>query len=320
MKNNRHFFVAKANKNDEFYTKLDDIENELAHYIGFFKDKVVYCNCDNPEYSNFWRYFHQNFSKLGLKKLMATYYSENEQSYKCEYLGGNDKDISIFTKERLNGDGDFRSDECVEILRNCDVVITNPPFSLWRQLIHLLILYDKKFLLIGNKTAVIYRELFYKIRDNKVWFGYTVPKEFITTGGLTKKVSGLCRWYTNIEPRPMIEYMKLVKFEPSKYRKYTNYGAINVDNVKQIPNTNEIVGVPITFLDKYSSEQFEILGMSGDRGYADNDCDFFIKPSLEEKQIMKIQNKDWRDTHPYFADGDTLTRLFYVRLFVRKKG
>lgn len=177
-------------------------------------------------------------------------------------LGGNDKDISIFTKEKLGCDGDFRSEECVELLKECDVVVTNPPFSLWRQLIHLLILHDKKFLLIGNKTAIIYRELFYRIRDNKVWFGYTVPKEFITTDGLTKKISGLCRWYTNIEPRPMIEPIKLVEFEPLKYKKYTNYTAINVDKVSDIPcDYYGIMGVPITFIEKYDINQFKIVGL-----------------------------------------------------------
>lgn len=319
MKNNKHFHIAKATKNDEFYTKLEDIENELVHYTNFFMDKAVYCNCDNPKYYNFWRYFHENFLKLKLKKLVATYYCTDEQSYKCEYLGGNDKDISIFTKEKLGCDGDFRSEECVELLKECDVVVTNPPFSLWRQLIHLLISHDKKFLLIGNKTAIIYRELFYQIRDNKVWFGYTVPKEFITTDGLTKKVSGLCRWYTNIEPRPMIEPIKLVEFEPLKYKKYTNYTAINVDDIKQIPDTDEIIGVPITFLDKYNPKQFKILGMSGDREFAEGDCDFFLKPCPEEKKTLKAQNKDWRDTHPYFSDGDKLIKLLYVRLFIKKR-
>lgn len=322
MRNNKHFQTAKANKNDEFYTKLEDIEEELAHYTNFFNNKIVYCDCDcdNPRYSNFWRYFHQNFSKLKLKKLIATYYSADEQSCKCEYLGGNDDDISIFTKEKLNNNGDFRSDECVEILKECDVVVTNPPFSLWRQLIHLLLLYNKKFLLIGNKTAVIYRELFYKVKENKVWFGYTVPKEFITPDGTTKKVSGICRWYTNIEPRPNIEDVKLVVFDLSKYGRYSSYMAVNVDNIKQIPDTNEIIGVPVTFLDKYNPEQFEILGMSGDREFVESSCDFFIPVTKEQKSIFKKQNNDWRDTHPYFFDEDILTRLFYVRLFVRKEG
>ena len=219
------------------------------------------------------------------------------------YRGVDDiKQEDVFNIKEFNGD-----------------IITNPPFSLWRQLIHLLILHDKKFLLIGNKTAIIYRELFYRIRDNKVWFGYTVPKEFITTDGLTKKISGLCRWYTNIEPRPMIEPIKLVKFEPLEHKEYTNYNAVNVDDIKQIPSTNEIIGVPITFLDKYNPEQFKILGMSGDREFADGDCDFFLEPSPEEKRILKAQNKCWRDTHPYFSDGDKLTKLLYVRLFVKKR-
>lgn len=223
-------------------------------------------------------------------------------------------------KTPLIGNGDFSSDECVEILKECDVVVTNPPFSLWRQFIHLLILYNKKFLAIGNKTAVIYRELFYKVKENKVWFGYTIPKEFITPDGITKKVSGICRWFTNIEPRPTIEDVKLIEFDQSKHRRYSNYMAVNVDDIKQIPDTNEIIGVPITFLDKYNPEQFEILGMSGDREFVDSDCDFFIPVTKEQKNIFKEQNKDWRDTHPYFSDGDKLTKLLYVRLFIRKKG
>lgn len=161
------------------------------------------------------------------------------------YRGVDDiKQEDVFNIKEFNGDS-----------------ITNPPFSLWRQLVHLLLLHDKKFLLIGNKTALIYRELFYQIRDNKVWFGYTVPKEFITTDGLTKKISGLCRWYTNIEPRPMIEPIKLVKFEPLEHKEYTNYNAVNVDDIKQIPSTNEIIGVPITFIEKYDINQFKIVGI-----------------------------------------------------------
>ena len=313
MKNNSHFHTAKANKNDEFYTKLEDIENELVHYTDFFRNKVVYCNCDSPNHSNFWKYFHDNFHSLGLKKLISTHL-DSVQSFKTEYDG------ESTTKTLLIENGDFSSDECVEILKDCDVVVTNPPFSLWRQFIHLLILYNKKFLAIGNKTAVIYRELFYKVKENKVWFGYTIPKEFITSDGITKKVSGICRWFTNIEPRPTIEDVKLIEFDQSKHRRYSNYMAVNVDNIKQIPDTNEIIGVPITFLDKYNPEQFEILGMSGDREFVDSDCDFFIPVTKEQKNIFKEQNKDWRDTHPYFSDGDKLTKLLYVRLFIRKKG
>lgn len=158
------------------------------------------------------------------------------------------------------------------------------------------------------------------MKENKVWFGYTIPKEFITLDGMTKKVSGICRWFTNIEPRPTIEDVKLIEFDPSKHRRYSNYVAVNVDNIKQIPDTDEIIGVPITFLDKYNPEQFEILGMSGDREFVDSDCDFFIPVTKEQKNIFKEQNKDWRDTHPYFSDGDKLTKLLYVRLFIRKKG
>lgn len=138
MSNNKHFFTAKANKNDEFYTKLEDIEQELSHYQDAFTDKIVYCNCDNPKYSNFWKYFHINFTKFGIKKLVATYYGDD--SFIAEYVGGNDLDITEFNKYQLKECGDFRSVECVKILEESDIVVTNPPFSLWRDLIHLVLL------------------------------------------------------------------------------------------------------------------------------------------------------------------------------------
>lgn len=317
MRDNKHFFTAKLNKNDEFYTKLEDIEQELSNYQDAFIDKIVYCNCDNPKYSNFWKYFHIHFTKLGIKKLVATYYGDD--SFIAEYLGGNDLDTLEFNKYQLQDGGDFRSAECVRILEESDVIVTNPPFSLWRDLIHLVLKYNKKFLLIGNKTAAIYRELFYQMRDNKVWFGHTIPNEFITLSGISKKVSGLCRWFTNIEPRPILENLTIKDVDVSKYRRYSNYNAINVDNIRSIPDTDEIIGVPITFFDKYNPNQFEILGMSGDREFVETSCDFFIQPSSNKKKLFRAQNKDWRDTHPYFASGDRLEKILYVRLFIRKR-
>ena len=197
MKNNKHFFVAKANKNDEFYTKLEDIENELVHYTNIFKDKTVYCNCDNPKYSNFWRYFHENFSKLRLKKLISTYYCADGQSYKCEYLGDNDEDISIFTKEKLNSDGDFRGDECIEILKECDIVVTNPPFSLIRNFFDILIANEKQLLFIGTINVVKYLNVFKELKENKVWTGKTHPANFIKPDGSIYQIRNTI-WITNI--------------------------------------------------------------------------------------------------------------------------
>ena len=260
MKNNKHFFVAKSNKNDEFYTKLEDIENELVHYTNFFESKIVYCNCDNPKYSNFWRYFHENFSKLKLKKLVATYYCVDEQSYKCEYLGGTDEDISIFTKEKLSCDGDFRSEECVEILKECDIVITNPPFSLIRPFFDLLVEYNKQFLFIGTINVVKYLNVFKELKENKVWTGKTHPANYIKPDGNIYQIRNTI-WITNIGEN--VKKLTLTKkYKEENYIKYHNFDAINIDKVSDIPyDYYGIMGVPITFIEKYDINQLKIVGL-----------------------------------------------------------
>ena len=190
---NKNLQNAKAAKNDEFYTMIEDIENELQHYTEQFKGKVVYCNCDDPEWSNFWKYFHENFEKLHLKRLISTHYEAGSRSYKMEYEGGNDNDIECGVKTQLDCDGDFRSAECVEILDEADIVVTNPPFSLFRSYIGLMVERKKKFLVIGSQNAITYKEFFPLLKDNKVCIGYSHPSEFDTPDGMTKKVSGLCR-------------------------------------------------------------------------------------------------------------------------------
>lgn len=174
---------AKKIKDDEFYTQISDIENELIHYKQHFKDKVVLCNCDNPVHSAFWKYFHLNFAELGLKKLIATYYNGRKASYKTEYIGGNDEDINIGVKTQLKGNGDFRNQECLELLNKCDIVCTNPPFSLFRSYIGVLMKHNKKFLIIGNKNAVTYKDFFQLLKDNKVWTGCTNVKDFLQPNG-----------------------------------------------------------------------------------------------------------------------------------------
>lgn len=271
MSKNNNLHAAKTAKNDEFYTRFDDINFEInlaEHgYRPFFKDKVVYCNCDDPEESNFWKFFKARFNGLKLKRLISTHYDkEGKSSYKLEYDG------ERVVKTELEGDGDFRSPECVELLKESDIIVTNPPFSLFRDFIGLLMEYNKKFAIIGNKNAITYKEVFPLIKENKVWLGYSSPNEFITPNGeITKQVNGLCRWFTNLEiPKrhePMLLGWKFEKgLEMGIYQKYDNYDAYNVDKVCQIPRDYDgVLGVPITFLDKYCPEQFEIVALGNSK-------------------------------------------------------
>ena len=264
---NTHLSNAKKAKNDEFYTMLSDIEKELKHYRKHFKNQVVFCNCDDPTYSNFWKYFHLNFEFLGLKKLITTHYSKDKPSYKMEYSGGNDVDCEKGLKIPLKGNGDFRSQECTNILEQSDIVVTNPPFSLFREYVAQLQRFNKKFIIIGNQNAVTYKEIFPLIKDNKLWLGYNHVKEFMQRNGIIKKFGNVI-WNTNCSISKQYEELFLTeKYTPEKYPKYDNYDAINVDKVSEIPKDyNGVMGVPISFLDKYCPEQFEIVGASESEG------------------------------------------------------
>ena len=257
---------AKKVKNDEFYTLYSDIARELVHYQQHFKGKIVYCNCDNPEWSSFWRYFHINFDALGLKKLIATYMGT--PTYKMEYTGGNDIDVTVGLRTPLKGDGNFRSQECLDILKESDIVVTNPPFSLFREYVAQLMEYGKKFIIIGNKNSVTYKEFFPLLKDNKVWIGYNNVNDFQQPDGSVKKFGNI-GWFTNLDIKKRHEKLVLWKtYTPEEYPKYDNYEAINVNKVADIPSDyNGIMGVPITFLDKYNPEQFEIIDA---RDYAIN--------------------------------------------------
>lgn len=280
MAGNNNLHEAKVQKNDEFYTRLVDIENELGHYTEHFKDKIVLCNCDDPQYSNFCKYFALNFNYLGLKKLITTHYEKGKQSYKLEYARVDDPSGQLSLPKAvqtpLQGDGDFRSEECIEILKEADIVVTNPPFSMVRNYVAQLIEYGKKFVIIGNINMVTYKEFFPLIKGNKVWTGYSfnktmefnVPESYKgdkrdDKGRKIVKVPGIA-WYTNLDTKKRHEPLFLIKkYDPELYPKYDNYDAINVDKVKDIPcDWDGAVGVPITFLDKYCPEQFEILGFS----------------------------------------------------------
>lgn len=265
---NKNMNKAKKAKNDEFYTQITDIEKEMRHYRDEFKDKVIYCNCDDPEESNFWKFFKLNFDFFGLKKLISTHYDEDKSTYKLEYDG---KDI---VQTALEQNGDFRNPESIELLKKSDIIITNPPFSLFREYVAQLIEYEKDFIIIGNMNAVTYKEIFPLLKENKMWLGnhsgtfeFEVPMEFERKNTYIKDSKkyakfGNITWYTNLNnPKRNEEIILYETYSPEKYPKYDNYDAINVDRVAQIPQDYDgIMGVPITFMTKYNPEQFEILG------------------------------------------------------------
>lgn len=301
MNKNSNLHKAKEKKNDEFYTQLSDIENELRHYKEHFRGKVVYCNCDDPYESNFFKYFAMNFNSLGLKKLIATGYAtspvagkelslfEDEvgtpknQSYavyinEVTDLNGDGRidlqDVELLlkmkknTRRKLHGDdkfpaGDFRSKESIALLKQADVVVTNPPFSLAREYIKFLEEQKKSFLIIGDLNWITYKEVFPLLKNNQMRLGYNSIKGFIQPNGNIKKF-GNKRWFTNLDIQKRHEKLDLYKeYNPEDYPKFDNYNAINVDKVSEIPyDYDGVMGVPITFLDKYNPEQFEIFGIT----------------------------------------------------------
>lgn len=285
---NANLQAAKSAKKDEFYTQLTDIEKELRHYKEHFRDKVVLCNCDDPRVSNFFRYFALNFEQLGLKRLISTCYKHQDidlfgdhSEEKAVYIiyegdkNGNGRvDFEELEVIPLKGDGDFRSQECIELLKQADIVCTNPPFSLFREYVAQLMKYEKKFLIIGNQNAITYKEIFPLIRNNQLWLGYgfsgnathfySVYNDNATAGNHKDgmiRVSGVT-WFTNIDIQKRHEHLILFKKYDSKdYPTYANYNAIEVCKTASIPfDYYGAMGVPITFMDKYCPEQFELIG------------------------------------------------------------
>lgn len=282
MANNKDLTKANKAKKDEFYTQLSDIEKELKHYKEHFKGKVIFCNCDDPIESNFWKYFELNFTQLGIKKLVATHYETSKPSYKLEIIKDEDGDGIITSKDiiktQLKQNGDFRSPECIEILKESDIIITNPPFSLFREFMAQLVEYNKKFIIIGNINAVTYKEIFPLIRENKIWLGQSIhsgDREFRVPDDYPLNASGYrvdeygtkyirvkgVRWITNLDFTERHEKMILYKnYTSEEYPEFDKYNVINVDKTSEIPcDYKKPMGVPITFLDKYNPEQFKIL-------------------------------------------------------------
>lgn len=352
---NKNLHKASQAKKDEFYTQLVDIENELKHYKKQFQSKAVYCNCDDPFESNFFKYFAANFNALGLKKLITTSYVKSpivggqlplfeveglkpsgKEPFKIEitevpdadgdgavnlddveYLLKHDKN----TATPLRGNGDFRSDECIELLKQSDIVVTNPPFSLFREYVAQLVEYDKKFLIIGNLNAITYKEFFKLIKNNKLWLGYNngsktylVPDSYeqnnIFIGEDGKKYSkmGNTGWYTNLDIAKRHEPLTLYKkYSPEEYPKYYNYDAIEISKVSDIPiDYYGAMGVPVTFLDKYNLEQFEIIGSSRELG----------RPMTE---IAEKGTYVQGGPRFYLSNGNRTYRRLYDRLVIRNK-
>ena len=312
MSTNTNLHKAKTAKNDEFYTQLADVSKELMHYEKHFDGKTVLCNCDDPTRSAFWKYFHLNFEALGLKKLISTHYDKTKPTYKMEYTGGDDDDIAAGVKTPLEGNGDFRNKECLDLLDECDIVVTNPPFSLFREYVAVLMEHEKKFMIIGNVNAIAYQEIFQLLKENKVWLGHNSPTKFSTPDGTTKRVQ--TRWFTNLGAPKWHEKLILrKKYAPEEYPKYDNYGAINVDKVADIPcDYDGVMGVPITFLDKYNPEQFEIVGMANDVGAA---VALGLTPYPRE---LKKLNKGLRDSELYYMKNG-IPVIPYTRILIRKK-
>ena len=290
---NKFLQRANARKQDEFYTQLSDIENELQHYRGHFKDKVVYLNCDDPTVSNFFVYFSRNFKELGLKQLMATCYkNQNRDMFSThdqaraiylQYNGtrnetGIPDDDEVITRP-LDGDGDFRSGECIELLKQADIVVTNPPFSLFREYVVHLMEHGKDFLILGSQNAISYKEIFPLLKDNKIWLGvnnggvkwFEVSPDYEILsanrqkweGGKKYFSMGSVNWFTNLDHHKRHEEMILYrKYSPDEYPTYDNYDAIEVSRYANIPTDYDgEMGVPITFLDKHNPDQFQIVGM-----------------------------------------------------------
>ncbi len=344
---NKNLHKAKNTKEDEFYTQLTDIERELKNYKKYFKNKVVYCNCDDPRISNFFHYFSFNFEKLGLKKLITTCYknqnidlfskNDSEQAIYLEYTGdknGNFKpDLEEIGIKHLNSNGDFRSRESIELLKQADIIVTNPPFSLFREYIAQLIEHKKKFVIIGNINSISYKECFGLIKLNKMWLGYNTVRHFGRPDG-TMYEAARSFWYTNLDIAKRHEDIILYKkYNPKEYPKYDNYNAIEVSKTFDIPiDYDGVMGVPITFLDKYNPEQFEILGIaSGRNEFEAIPTKRYINP-IQHNKDGSTANGSKANTRAtlihsskpdgvyYTADNaDGYLSILYARILIRNK-
>lgn len=368
---NKNLNAAKVAKKDEFYTQLSDIERELQHYWQHFRDKVVLCNCDDPYESNFFKYFALRFNHLGLKKLICTCYNGSPMTgnelmlhfdgydddepkkiaYKVEitevkdengdgavdlsdvrYLLENDKNVMSLLKT-----GDFRSEECIALLKEADIVVTNPPFSLFREYIGQLMEYGKKFVIVGHQNAITYKEVFPLLRKNEVWLGYKsgdmafkVPKSSEPkatrywedeTGQKWRSLGNIC-WFTNLDHNKRHEELDLVcRYSPDEYPKYDNYDAIEISKTADIPyDYDGVMGVPITFMDKYNPEQFEVLGMCENMDLYGLKTKVYSSEECRDAYFAKFGKKGIYDLNAsgVIVKGSKKEKV-YARILIRNK-
>ena len=363
---------AKDAKKDEFYTQLPDIEKELVHYQEYFRDKVVFCNCDDPYESNFFKYFALNFNALGLKKLIATCYdgspiaqqelplfpvehsTPTKKAYKVEItevpdLDGNGStdltDVQLLlkssnhnVKEELKENGDFRSKECIELLKQADLIVTNPPFSLFREYVALLMKYEKKFIVLGNMNSITYRDIFALLKENRLWIGYgfnlsmvfrttyvntlEANRKYVKSKGYDPDKNFVktpaIAWYTNVDIKKRHEDLILYRnYTPEEYPKYYNFDAIHIEKVTDIPKDYKgIMGVPITFMDKYNPEQFEIIGL----GISNSGLECGVQPYRPEhkKYRKEVQKRGAVDGDLYMMTNGVVD-VPYARILIRNK-
>lgn len=340
---------AKAAKKDEFYTQLEDINNELRHYREHFRGKTVLCNCDDPRVSNFFTYFAYNFEFLGLKKLITTCFknqdvdlfteNKSEQAVYLVYEGAHSSnhipDADEIGVRSLKGDGDFRSKECIELLKEADIVVTNPPFSLFREYMAQLMDYEKKFLIIGNQNNATYKEIFPLIKSNKIWLGYKsgdmafkVPTDYEEratrfwideTGQRWRSMGNIC-WYTNLDIKKRHENLILYKtYSAEEYPSYINYDAIEVSKIELIPlDYDGVMGVPITFLDKYNPDQFEIIGI-GNGGELGVECGVSANLTTEQCAALFHEDKSFRRGKLCYRDKNGKLKGCFARVLIKIK-
>lgn len=382
MAKNTYLSQAKVAKNDEFYTQYADIQKEVNAYIEYnpdvFRGKTILLPCDDPEWSNFTKFFAQNFEYFGLKKLISTSFAIESKNYKTDWQptlfetenprfkadktrvcgkiftldhdtnASGRIDIDDLEWDYLEGDGDFRSSEVTALRDEADIIITNPPFSLFREFLAWIMEANKQFAIIGNMNAITYKEVFPLIKENKIWIdnpfvrgaGYfTSPMELDKSMSYFSshdyregfiRVPGV-RWFTNIElgrrhqPMQLMTMSENLKFSKklkgqNEYYHYDNYDAIEVPFTELIPRDFDgIMGVPISFLDKYCPDQFEIIWRGGDMEWAENECTFFTKPEDDKAEIYKQRDRTWRVQNPYLLDSDGFAQTVYQRIFIRKK-
>ena len=382
---NASLTAAKNAKNDEFYTQYHDIEREINAYLDFnpdtFRGKTVLLPCDDPEWSNFTLFFAQHFEVLGLKKLISTSYAAESKLYKTPYQpslfeqsapqfdpaktsvrgkifvldgdvdGDGIIDFHDIKWQYLEGDGDFRSREVTALRDEADIIVTNPPFSLFREFLAWIVAADKKCLMIGNTNAITYKEVFPLIKENRLWLGATgfatdmvfgVPEGTVVSEAYKKKAErmgyvgnytrlGNSCWFTNLDHgrrhQPLIlmteadnvRYSRHKEIRGAGYAHYDNYDAIEVPYVDAIPSDYDgAMGVPITFLDKYCPEQFEIIGRGGDIEWAENECDFYTPPTAENSALYKKYDRTWRIQNPYIVNDNGKPQTMYQRLLIRR--